>query len=363
MNVNELTFQEKLGQMMMVGFNGTSINDRVRDLVLKYKVGGFILYRKNFNSYAEMLKLIKDLKELNKVNKVPLFIAIDQEGGRVNRMPNELLNLPSAHLLAKSGGEKLVKKAYSIIGDILYNSGINMNFAPVFDIKRFSDNHAIGDRAFGENKKDVTKYGIDAMQELQRKNVISVIKHFPGHGITTKDSHFFLPIVEKSIEQIENVDMMPFKIAIRNGADAVMVGHIVIKSISRTLPASLSRKFIGKYLRQKLKFKGVVITDDLKMRAIRFIYGYKLAVRQAFTSGSDIILFRFSPKDEKNAIEQAYNMARSGVIKEYRVNRSVKRILNLKHKYGISDSQEFNGVDIDAINEKIQRVKSDVKKE
>ncbi|MBR3249095.1 MAG: beta-N-acetylhexosaminidase [Clostridia bacterium] len=359
MNLNDLTFQEKLGQMMMVGFEGKHVNDRVKDLILKYKVGGVILYKKNYDSYEEMLKLIKDLKELNKVNKVPLFIAIDQEGGRVNRMPNELLNLPSAHLLAKSGGEKLVKKAYSIIGDILYDSGINMNFAPVFDIKRFSDNHAIGDRAFGENKKDVTKYGIDAMQELQRKNVISVIKHFPGHGITKKDSHFFLPIVEKDIEQIENVDMMPFKIAIRNGADAVMVSHIVIKSVSRTLPASLSRKFIGKYLRQKLKFKGLVITDDLKMRAIRFIYGYKLAVRQAFTSGSDIVLFRFTPKDEKNAIEQVYNMARSGVIKEYRVNRSTKRILNLKQKYSISDDVIYNGVDVENINEKIQEIRDE----
>ena len=360
MNVSDLTFQEKLGQMMMVGFEGTKVNDRVKKLILKYKVGGFILYRKNYATYADMLKLIKELKELNKQNKVPLFIAIDQEGGRVNRMPKDFLNLPSAHLLAKSGGEKLVKRASSIIGDILYNSGINMNFAPVFDIKRFSDNHAIGDRAFGENKKDATMYGIDAMQELQRKNVISVIKHFPGHGITTKDSHFFLPIVEKSIEEIENVDMMPFKIAIRNSADAVMVGHIVIKSVSRTLPASLSRKFIGKYLRQKLKFNGVIITDDLKMRAIRFVYGYKLAVRQAFTSGSDIVLFRFTPRDEKNAIEQVYRMARSGTIKEHRVNRSVNRILKLKQKYSISDDVNFNGVDVEKVNKEIQEIR-DVK--
>lgn len=357
MDVSRLTFQEKLGQMMLVGFEGTHVNDRVRDLILKYKVGGFILYRKNFNTYEDMLNLIKDLKELNKSNKVPLFIAIDQEGGRVNRMPKELLNLPSANKIAKTGDIEIAKETASITGTILHESGINMDFAPVLDIKRFKDGHAIGDRAFGEDVDTVTKFGIATMHEIQNKYVISVVKHFPGHGLTEKDSHFFLPVVDKSLDEIEKEDIVPFKRAIREGADAIMVGHIVISAVSRTMPASLSRKFIGKYLRERLKFNGLVITDDLKMRAIRFMYGYKLAIRQAFTSGSDIIMFRFSPKDEKNAIEQAYSMARSGIIKEHRVNRSVRRILRIKEKYGISDEQELNGVDIERINERVKNIR------
>ena len=361
MNVSELTFQEKLGQMMLVGFNGTHINDRVKDLVLKYKVGGFILYRKNFDSYADMLKLIKELKELNKANKVPLFIAIDQEGGRVNRMPKEILNLPPAYQIAKTGDIELAKEAGSITGEMLHESGINMDFAPVLDIKRFKNGHAIGDRAFSENKDIVTEFGIETMKKLQKQNIISVVKYFPGHGLTEKDSHFFLPIVEKSLDEIEKEDIVPFKKAIEQGADAIMVGHIVIRVISKTLPASLSRKFIGKYLRQRLKFNGLVITDDLKMRAIRFIYGYKLAVRQAFTSGSDIVMFRFDRRDEKNAIEQVYSMARSGTIKEHRVNRSVIRILKAKEKYGVSDELEFAGININTVNERIQNVKDEVR--
>lgn len=354
MNIRDLTLQEKLGQMMMVGFNGTSINDRVKDLVLKYKVGGFILYRKNFDTYENMLNLIKDLKELNKKNKVPLFIAIDQEGGRVNRMPKEIHNLPPAYKIAQTGNIELAKEAANITGELLYNSGINMDFAPVLDIKRFKNGHAIGDRAFSEDKNLVTEYGIATMKELQKQNIISVVKHFPGHGLTEKDSHFFLPIVDKSIEEIEKEDIVPFKKAIEQGADAIMVGHIVISDMSRTMPASLSRKFIGKYLRQRLKFNGLVITDDLKMRAIRFIYGYKLAVRQAFISGSDIIMFRFDRRDEKNAIEQVYSMARSGTIKEHRVNRSVIRILKAKEKYGIFDEHNFKGVDVEEINKRIE---------
>ena len=356
-NLNELSMEEKLGQMMMVGFNGNHINDRIRDLVLKYKVGGFILYKKNFDSYEQMLKIIKELKELNSKNKIPLFIAIDQEGGRVNRMPNEIKNLPSAYKLAQTGDIELVKEAAQITGEMLYNSGINMDLAPVLDIKRFKNKHAIGDRAYSDNKEDVIKYGIETMQQLQNNNIISVVKHFPGHGLTDKDSHFFLPVVRKSMEEIEKEDIVPFKYAIKEGTDAIMVGHIIIRAMSKTLPASLSRKFIGKYIRKKLKFNGLVITDDLKMRAIRFVYGYKLAIRQAFTSGVDIVMFRFDHKDEKNAIKQAYNMAKFGLIKEARINRSVKRILKVKEKYAVSDTREFDGINVNEINEKIQRIR------
>ena len=360
-NLDDLSIEEKLGQMMMVGFNGNKINDRVKNLILKYKVGGFILYKKNFDSYEQMLQIIKELKLLNaQSNKIPLFIAIDQEGGRVNRMPPEIKNLPSAYKLAQSGDLKAVKEAGDIIGEMLYESGINMNFAPVLDIKRFKNKHAIGDRSFSDNKEEVIKYGLETMNQIKDNNVISVIKHFPGHGLTEKDTHFFLPVIKKSMEEIEKEDILPFKTAIDNGVDAIMVGHMIINAMSKTLPASLSRKLIGKYIRKKLRFNGLVITDDLKMKAIRFVYGYKLAVRQAFTSGVDIIMFRFDPKDEKNAIKQAYNMTKQGIIKEYRINRSVKRILNIKRKYNISDTQKFTGIDIEKINERIQRIRDRV---
>lgn len=356
-NVNDLSLEEKLGQMMMVGFEGNKINDRIKDLVLKYKVGGFILYKKNFDSYEQMLQIIKELKHINLQNKVPLFIAIDQEGGRVNRMPPEIKNLPSAYKIAQTGDIEAVIEAANITGEMLYNSGINMDFAPVLDIKRFKNKHAIGDRCFSDKKEEVIKYGLETMKQITANHVISVVKHFPGHGLTDKDTHLFLPVVKKSMEEIEKEDIVPFKNAIEQGTDAIMVGHIIIRAMSKTLPASLSRKFIGKYIRKKLRFNGLIITDDLKMRAIRFVYGYRLAVRQAFTSGSDIVMFRFDAKDEKNAIKQAYKMAKIGQIKESRINRSVKRILKAKEKYAISDTHEFNGINVDEINERIQKIR------
>ena len=155
MEVKNLTIEEKIGQMLIIGMDTNYITDRIKTMITKYKIGGIILYRKNFKTYNEMLKLIRDLKELNKENQIPLFIAIDQEGGRVNRMPKELENLPSANTVATIGGEKLVKKSANITGRILKESGYNLNFAPVLDIKRFENQHAIGDRSFGTNKGEL----------------------------------------------------------------------------------------------------------------------------------------------------------------------------------------------------------------
>lgn len=357
MDIDKLTIQEKIGQMIMVGMDTNYITERIKTLITKYKIGGIILYRKNFNTYQDMLKLIKELKSLNKKNKIPLFIAIDQEGGRVNRMPKELLNLPAANKIATIGGKEYVKKSAQITGEILKKSGFNLNFAPVLDIKKFSDDHPIGDRCYGENKEDVVKFGICAMKELQNSGIISVIKHFPGHGSTKIDSHRFLPIVNKNIEQLEQEDIYPFTQAIQNGADALLVGHLVIKEITGIYPASLSRKFIIEYVRRKYKFNGVVFTDDLKMKAIKFLFGASSAIEKAFQAGNDVIVFRFNQKEEKRAIEKITKMAESQKIKIGRINRSVKRIISLKEKYNISDSEEIKGVNIEEINKRIQEVR------
>ena len=357
MEVKNLTIEEKIGQMLMIGMDTNYITDRIKTMITKYKIGGIILYRKNFKTYNEMLKLIRDLKELNKENQIPLFIAIDQEGGRVNRMPKELENLPSANTVATIGGEELVKKSANITGRILKESGYNLNFAPVLDIKRFENQHAIGDRSFGTNKEDVTKCGIVAMKELQQNGVISVIKHFPGHGATKQDSHYFLPIVNKSMKRLENEDMYPFEQAIKNGADAILVGHLMIRNVTGMYPASLSRKFITKYLRKKYRYNGVIITDDLKMKAIKFIYGPSIAIRKAFESGNDIIVFRFNQEEEINSIEMITNLVKKGKIKESRINKSVKRIIKLKNKYNISDKKEIKGIDIENINKEIKEIR------
>ena len=310
MKIEELSIKEKIGQMVMIGLDTNYITDRIKNMIQNYKIGGVILYRKNFSTYQDMLKLIKELKELNKDNKIPLFIAIDQEGGRVNRMPKEIKNLPSANLIATVGGKELVSESANVIGELLYKSGFNLNFAPVLDIKRFNDKTAIGDRSYGTDKDIVTACGINPIEQ-----------------------------------------------AIKNGADAVLVGHLLITNVTGVFPASLSRRFITKYLRVKYRYKGLIITDDLKMRAIKFMYGPSLAVRKAFEAGNDIIVFRFNKDEEKSVLDKIINLTTVGKIKESRINRSVKRIIQIKQKYGISDTKEFAGVDINKINEKIEEIR------
>ena len=357
MELNELSIQEKIGQMLIIGMDSNYITDRIKTMITKYKIGGIILYRKNFNSYEKMLELIQQLKELNKSNKIPLFIAIDQEGGRVNRMPKEIQNLPPANKIASQDNEDLVKKSAELTGELLKKSGFNLNFAPVLDIKNFSNEHAIGDRCFGNDKETVAKYGVTTMKALQEQGIVSVIKHFPGHGATTKDSHYFLPIINKKFKDLENEDMYPFEQAIKNGADCLLVGHLLIKHITGFSPASLSRKFITRHIRKKYKYNGLIFTDDLKMKAIKYIYGPVNAVVKAFKAGNDVVIFRFNKDEEKNAIEKVSKLVQHGKIKENRINRSVKRIINLKEKYNVSDDMPKEFLDIAAFNSEVSNIR------
>lgn len=355
--IRELSIKEKVGQMIIIGMDSNQITDRIKNMIINYKIGGIILYRKNFKDYTDLLKLIKELKELNKNNKIPLFIGIDQEGGRVNRMPKEILNLPAANKIAKTKRLDLVEEAADITSKMLYNSGFNIDFAPVLDVKRFDDNHVLGDRCFGDNIPDIEKYGILTMKKMQENNIVSVIKHFPGHGATKIDSHIALPIITKSMKRLEKEDMKVFETAINNGADAILVGHLLIRGVSNIYPSSLSRKFIYTYLRKKYRYNGLVVTDDLKMRAIKFIYGPIHAITKAFEAGNDLIVFRFSKEEEEKAIKHVINLVKKGKIKESRINRSVNRIIKIKEKYAISDSKEFNGIDIEEYNKKIDKIR------
>ena len=351
--MEDLTIREKVGQMLMVGLDGNTITDRIKNLILNYKISGVILYRKNFNTYEDMCKLIRDLKELNSVNKFPLFIALDQEGGRVNRMPPEFHNILNAYKLAEKKDIEIIQEAGNVTGEMLYKSGYNMNFSPVLDVLGKTTSEAIGNRCYGNNAKDVSRYGVEIMKQLQKNKVISVVKHFPGQGEAKKDSHYFLP----SIKRIKDENIKPFISAIENGADALMVGHLIVKNISRIYPASLSEKMV-KRIRLKYNFKGVIMTDDLKMKSVRYIFGPKLSLRRAVLVGNDLILFRFNKRDEITAIENLIRFVEMGKIKEKRIDRSVKRILKLKAKYELDDKKIPEKCNIEAINNRIDYINS-----
>ena len=202
MEINELSLEEKVAQLFMVGVHEKDI-DGIIDLIQNYKIGGVVLYRRNYDNYKELIEVVNKIKRANSKNNIPIFISTDQEGGRVNRMPEDVKNLQCATKFSETNDIEKIRESGRIIGEMLNKSGISMNYGPVLDIKRFRENHAIGDRCYGESKEVVEKYGIEVMKEMQKQNVIAAIKHFPGHGLTQKDSHFQVPRIYEKIDKLE----------------------------------------------------------------------------------------------------------------------------------------------------------------
>lgn len=330
MKINEMTLDEKIGQMILSGFNGANLNNELSTLINDLKVGGVILFSRNIEDSNQLKNLTNDIVENNK--NIPLFISIDEEGGRVDRLAKSIKQFESAKSIGDKGDKKYAYENGKEIGKTLKEYKINMNFAPVLDIYSNPKNTVIGDRAFGDNEKIVESMGIATMQGLKDENIIPVIKHFPGHGDTEVDSHIGLPVVEKSIDELYDFEFIPFKKAIESGADAVMVSHILMKQIDNKNPATLSYNLITKILRNDMKFSNVIITDDMCMKAITSRLSVEEASIDSIKAGSDIILIGSDIDKTKSVIEKIKLAVERNEISEKRINESVYRILNLKEK-------------------------------
>jgi beta-N-acetylhexosaminidase len=350
--IENMTLEEKIGQLVIVGADGYNIDANSKQMIEKYHVGGFILFKRNIQDSKQMLDLLNSMKGTNRINKIPLFLSIDEEGGRVSRLPDEFVKFPANKEIGKLNNSDLSRQVGSIIGEELTQFGMNMDFAPVLDINSNPKNPVIGDRSFGTDPGIVSKLGVQTMKGIQSKNIISVVKHFPGHGDTSTDSHVGLPRVNNNLERLKGFELKPFAEAIKNGADAVMVAHILLPQIDPGNPASFSKTIISDVLRRDMKFDGVVITDDFTMGAIVQNYNIGQAAVKSIQAGSDIVLVCHD-FDKQTAVISALKMAAdTGKLTMERIDESVYRILKLKEKYGISDNPA-ESVDSKAINTKI----------
>lgn len=349
MNIN---LREMIGQKFILGLDNTITDEEIKILIQKYKIGGFILYKKNYSDYPSMLKFIKKLKTFNKENLIPLFISIDQEGGRVDRLPKEVRNTPPAFKLSKSKTPvKNIETSAKLVNKILRESGINMDFAPVLDVKRFEDGHAIGDRSFGESADNVIKYGLEYFKYLNN-NVIAVAKHFPGHGAIQKDSHYFLPVVRDFKTFTE--DIKPFYKAVENGCDAIMVGHILIKKINRFYPIAFDKDFLYNTIRKKYNYSGLLITDELKMRGIYFRYRLMSLIKKAFQGEIDVILMKYN--NDLKKLDKLYKLYSNKKLDVGKLEESFKRIVNIKIKYNLTDNINYNGIDLKKFNQEVEEL-------
>lgn len=336
--INTLSLKEKLGQMIIVGFNGYEVDLDFRDLLENHKVGGVILFKRNIKNAEQLLNLNNSIKSINSNNKLGLFISVDEEGGRITRLPKGSTKFPSNKSIGKQNDKDLSYKIGKEIGRELSSFKFNMDFAPVLDIYSNPKNTVIKDRAFGKDSEIVKTLGTATMKGLQDSNVISVIKHFPGHGDTTLDSHIGLPVVNHDKQRLDEFELIPFKEAINNGADAVMSAHIVLPNVDKSeKSATLSKTILTNILRDELNFDGVIITDDMEMGAIANNYGARNASVEAIKAGADIILMCHTKEKQIKALEALKEAVDSGEISVERIDESVKRIIRLKRKYNLNN--------------------------
>ncbi|MBW5444772.1 beta-N-acetylhexosaminidase [Cohnella sp. CFH 77786] len=336
--VRSMTLEEKVGQMILAGVEGTEVDANAKKMIAQDHVGGIILFKDNMSGgLRQSVLLLNGLKAANAGNPAPLFLSVDQEGGRVSRLPKEFEPMPANAVVGRTGDTRLAERMGALIARQLRLLGFNVDFAPVMDVNSNPENPVIGERSFGATPALVAKMGTAEMKGIREGGVIPVIKHFPGHGDTSVDSHVDLPVVRKTSAQLADLEWIPFRKAIASGADAVMAAHILFPIIDPDAPASFSKVIIGDQLRGKLGFEGVVITDDLTMGAIVKNYGIAEAAVKSVEAGSDILLAAHGYDTEHKIREAVLDAVRSGRIPVSRIDESVIRILKLKQRYALSD--------------------------
>ncbi|MBW2557804.1 MAG: glycoside hydrolase family 3 protein [Deltaproteobacteria bacterium] len=336
----------KIGQMIMIGFRGLTVNDKspvIAD-IKKMKIGGVILFDydvpsqspvRNIESPGQVRFLVSTLQG---VSSIPLFIAIDQEGGKVNRL-KEKFGFPPTVSEGYLGGiddPEVTKKYAERTADTLAGLGINLNFAPVVDLNINPDNPVIGrmERSFSADPEVVIRRSMVTIDAFHTHGILSAIKHFPGHGSSTADSHKGFVDVTESWSPDE---LKPFGAIIQSGGcDMVMTAHIFNARLDPLWPATLSHRIIGKILRDDMGFNGVVVSDDMQMNAIRSFYGLEIAIKMAIGAGCDILVFANNSIFDENiaarAIDVIKKLVADGEIKNKRIDESYSRIMELKEK-------------------------------
>lgn len=354
-----MTVEEKVGQLLIGGFEGTEIGDQATRLVQEYQVGGLILYGRNIAGAGQLVTLTNGLKALNG-DGIPLFLSIDQEGGGVDRMPQEVRRTPGAYCVGQTGSVPAAQSYGDVLAAECAAFGLNLDFAPVLDVWSNPGNTVIGQRAFSADARTVAGLGPAAARRMMDQGIIPAVKHFPGHGDTAVDSHVGLPVVDKSPEELEETELIPFRAAIQSaGTDgqvpAVMVAHILLTQLDPERPASLSPAVVTGLLREELGFAGAVLTDDLTMGAVTQSYGLGEAAVLAVEAGCDILLVCHG-QDSVPAVRTALLEAvASGRITAERLDESVYRILRLKTEYALTN-EPVSPPDLEALNAQIGAV-------
>ena len=339
--LNRMSIDEKIGQLLIVGIGGKQVSQVAKAHITKRFAGGIILFRRNIQSPQQVANLTTELQQVavQTPNAIPLFIAIDQEGGIVTRLKKGATVFPGNLALGATRSESLAEKAGEITALELAAVGINLNFAPVMDINTNPRNPVIGVRAYGDSPMLVSQLGTAYIRGLQANGVLATAKHFPGHGDTHVDSHKKLPTVGHDEERMNAVELAPFRAAIEARVAAMMSAHILYPALDADTPATLSHRVLTGLLREQLGFEGLIITDDLEMQAIDAHYQTGNAAVMAIQAGADIVMVPWSLKKQQQAYNALRNAVKRGKISRTRLEASVRRILKTKNDFGLFEPQ------------------------
>lgn len=278
----------QVGQLLVAGFAGHSVPSELRSLAGEWGLGGAVLFSRNIGEPEQVAELAFELQELSK--DVPLWVGVDQEGGRVARLRAPFTEWPAMALLGRRGDIGLTKRFATALADELSAVGVNLDFAPVLDLYNESADPVIGDRALSSDESIVGRLGRVIIEGLQSKGIAACAKHFPGHGAARADSHLELPVIEHPPERLRETELGPFREAVDGGVAAVMTAHVLYPALDGQNPATLSRVIVDTILRRELGHRGLVATDDLEMGAITASQTTEQAAVGAIAAGCDTLL-------------------------------------------------------------------------
>ena len=322
---------DRVGGLLMVGFDGTSATDAPADLIAV--CAGVILFRRNLVDAAQIARLTAQLQGLaGGAGAHNLLMCIDQEGGTVSRLSGFGTTTPSAMALGAADDERLTERMYRIIGDELAALGLNLDFAPVADVNNNPLNPVIGIRSFGEDPAFVGRHVKAAIRGLHGAGVGATAKHFPGHGDTQTDSHHDLPVIGHAMERLRAVELPPFRAAAEGGVEAIMTAHVAFPALEPDLPATLSRSVLTRLLREELRFEGVICTDCMEMDAIAKRFLPDVAVVMAVEAGADLVLFSHDREKAAQALAGLRAAVLAGRLKIEQVERSLGRVDALRER-------------------------------
>jgi beta-N-acetylhexosaminidase len=339
----QMTLEEKLGQLFMVFFEGTEFSPALERTIQDLHVGGILIFHINVGPVEELAAVIAAAQGTATASgaHIPLFVAVDHEGGLIDRFGGRLTTFPGQMAIAATGSVENARAVAEAMSVELRALGINMNLAPVVDVNNNPNNPVIGVRAFGSTPEIVTTFGLAMLEGFQRGNIMTTAKHFPGHGDTAIDSHSDLPVIDKDLAQLEALELVPFAAAIEAGTDVIMTAHVAVPPLTGDpeLPATFSHAILTDLLRDKMGFEGLIAADSLGMAALDQRYGITQTSALAIDGGVDLLMFGndpgHTPIEQVQVFEYLLARIKAGELTEARLDESVRRILRAKARHGL----------------------------